>query len=461
MINKILDTVKKYNMISPGDSVLVALSGGADSMALLHALLEFKNKLCIERLEAAHLNHMIRGTEADRDEEHVKQACASLGIKLYVKRADIPKICSATGEGCEECGRRLRYEFFSQCADGAKVATAHNQNDNAETMIINLLRGTGLRGLCGIPPVRGNIIRPLLDCSRAEIEKYCALKGIEYVTDSTNSSNDYLRNRVRHKILPLFEELNPAALGNMLLASRHNRADEEFISGECRKIIKKIATDKDTLANGTEISSFADVNEVLLTRILRDAAKAECGVSVSARQVEALLQMLRKGSGTADIGDGYSACVRGGRLYFENYQQRDPFCVKVDLSSSAFEAHGVSIFVRDNTEYPDIKKVNKKLLYSLLDYDKIGSNIYLRSRKEGDKITLCGRNVTKSLKKLFNEAGIPPKLRNGIPVLADDERVLWVPDFGADKSILADENTKKVMVVQYGGKPAWKMPSKG
>lgn len=447
MIDRVKETIKNYGMIPPGSSVTVALSGGADSMALLHVLLMLKDELGIRSIEAAHLNHMIRGEEADRDESFVREACVRLGVRLHVRREDVPAAAAQTGESTEECGRRLRYELFAQC--GGITATAHNANDNAETLIINLLRGTGLRGLCGIPPVRGSIVRPLIACRRTDIESFCRERGIEYVTDSTNCGDGYMRNRVRHSVIPALEEISPAAVENILLTTRLNRADEGIISGLCREKLRIAAPDGTD--GGIDVKMLAAEDGALAARILRYAA-AERGLALSSAQTAALADVALSQHGRADIGGGYTASVRGGRLYIENYTAAEPFFLPVDISAGPFEAHGVKIYTAAYGEYFSAKKVNKKLLYCALDCDKIGSSLYLRSRREGDRISLCGRGVTKTLKKLFNEAGIPPKLRDGVPVLADEKGVLWAANFGADRRAAAGEGTRRVLVLEYAGK---------
>ena len=450
MKDKAISTIKKYSMLPEGSRVLVAVSGGADSMALLHLLCELRESLGIKTIEAAHFNHMIRGAEADRDEEFVKRVCESLGIRLHVGRADVPAAAAQTGEGHEECGRRLRYEFFEGCVPAEfKIATAHNLNDNAETVLIYLIRGTGLKGMCGIPPVRGRIIRPLLACSRAEIEEYCIKNNISYVTDSTNLEEVYARNKIRKHIIPAMLEINGAALRNIYFASQHNRMDEELLESECRAAWGRIKEKAhDGFKGGVLISELISLPDGLLVRLFRLAA-GEYGLELSRTGAKLLLDMVRRGTGRADLGGGYTASVRKGRLYIESYDEKAVEFADIDLSSGVFFAKGIKISIIDAKEFEKLKNVNKKLLNCSLDYDKINPNLHLRQRRDGDRITLLRRNVTKSLKKLFNEAGIPPRLRSSVPIIADgSEKVLWVAGFGADKSAAVDGGTKKVLLIE-------------
>ena len=218
MNKKVTAFIEDNRLLENGDTVIVALSGGADSVTLLHILNSIK-ELYNLTLRAAHLNHGIRGEEADRDEDFVRKLCESMGVPLDVRREDIPAIAKESGKSEELCGREVRYAFFDALCEqyGAKIATAHNRDDHAETVLWNLVRGAGLSGLCGIPVRRGGIIRPLLGCSRAQIEAYCAENQLAYVTDSTNLTAAYTRNRIRLEVMPILRQLNENAEGNIKL----------------------------------------------------------------------------------------------------------------------------------------------------------------------------------------------------------------------------------------------------
>ena len=203
VINKVKQTIKRYDLIKEGDSVLVGLSGGADSVALCHIL----HTMGIN-IVAAHLNHNIRGEEAKRDEEFAKTFAKKLGVRFVSKSVNVRELAKNTGMSDEMAGREARYAFFDDVCKSyglTKIATAHNRNDRAETILMNLMRGSTMSGLSGIPYKRDNIIRPILDLTRAEIESYCDSMGLLYVTDSTNAADDYTRNKIRHKLLPLIE----------------------------------------------------------------------------------------------------------------------------------------------------------------------------------------------------------------------------------------------------------------
>ena len=207
MIDKIFRHIKDNKLLSDGDTVVCGLSGGADSVGLLLALYELREKLGIN-VEALHVNHCLRGEESDRDEEFCCQLCSRLGIPFSAFRVDVKSYAKEHSLSDEEAARKLRYGVFEANSQGKKIATAHNANDNLETVILNLARGSALKGMAGIPVRRNNIIRPLLTVSREEIEAFLSERGQEFVTDSTNLSDDYTRNKIRHKIIPLMNELN-------------------------------------------------------------------------------------------------------------------------------------------------------------------------------------------------------------------------------------------------------------
>ena len=237
MENRILKTIEKYGMIEPNDTVLVALSGGADSVCLAHFFLKYREKLKI-KLVCAHIEHGIRGEESLRDFEFVKKWCENAGVDFKYIHINAPEEAAFCKMGVEEYSRKKRYEFFEtiQCD---KIATAHNKSDNIETVLFRTARGTSLNGACGIPAVRGKIIRPLIDLTSREIREYCEKNGIEYVTDSTNLSNDYSRNFIRNVVVENLKQINPEfenAFSNLI---EDVKLEESFSNEYAENILKK------------------------------------------------------------------------------------------------------------------------------------------------------------------------------------------------------------------------------
>ncbi|MBQ7726205.1 MAG: tRNA lysidine(34) synthetase TilS [Clostridia bacterium] len=228
MEKTVLQTLSKHKMLEGVHTLSVAVSGGADSMALLHLLSRFSSEWGV-KLTAVHFNHEIRGEEADADEAFVKKACAEWGIPFISGREDVPDFAKSHKMSMETAARELRYRFLDTLSCDA-IATAHTLSDHFETVLLNLTRGSGLKGLCGIPPVRGRYIRPMLDCTRTQIEGYCRDYAISYVTDKTNLSDEYARNRIRHHAVPVLKQINPAVEQAARRLSVSLSEDEQFLS---------------------------------------------------------------------------------------------------------------------------------------------------------------------------------------------------------------------------------------
>ena len=230
MLKKVNEALTRFNLLNDAKHVTVALSGGADSMALLAVLLELKDELGINKISAAHFNHQIRGSEAMRDQEFVTEFCKRNGVELFLGAADVPTFAKEQGMSLELAARKLRYEFFDGI-DTDIIATAHTASDNIETVIFNITRGTALSGLGGIPTKRDRYIRPLILCTRDMIEDYCEQKGIAFVTDSTNLCDDYTRNKIRHNVISVLKEVNSSAENAVSRMTASVREDENFING--------------------------------------------------------------------------------------------------------------------------------------------------------------------------------------------------------------------------------------
>ncbi|MBQ0136033.1 MAG: tRNA lysidine(34) synthetase TilS [Oscillospiraceae bacterium] len=277
VFEKARSLVERYVMLKDGDRVVVGLSGGADSTALLLTLFDLKDEYNLEII-AAHLNHGIRGAEADRDEAFCKDLCERLGVRLETLHMDIPTLAKERGVSDEVAGRDARYDFFTGLAgEGGKIATAHNAQDTVETMLLNLCRGTGLKGLTGIPPVRtlgdNLVIRPLLDVSREEIEAFLKERNQDFVTDSTNLGNEYTRNRIRHNVIPELVSVNENAVGNITRCLSTLKEDSEFLESLADELLlsARIGTAYDVK---TLLSSPKPVLSRAISRLVFDTCGA-------------------------------------------------------------------------------------------------------------------------------------------------------------------------------------------
>ncbi len=424
-------TISKHNMLEKGDVVYAALSGGADSVCLLLVLNEFSERYKIT-VKAVHVNHHLRGEESDRDEKFCADLCKRLDIPLEIRHVDVKTLAAEKGLSCEEAARELRYKAFNELHCD-KITTAHNLNDNAETVLFNLARGTGLKGLTGIPPVRDNIIRPLLSCTREEIEVYLKEHNQDYVTDSTNLSDDFSRNKIRHTIIPLMKELNAGFLSNIDTMTQILFNENKYIDNVSSKFINK-PLDK--------------CDEVIRRRCIISALK-EHNMQVSSDRIMLINKALLSGGSVNLSGDVFAVCTNGC-LEIRTINKKQEY----EFSAPLHE--GENRFVCDRKVIIDIKCcdigvfeniVNKKLTNYRLDYDKIHGDIVLRNRRAGDRIQLSGRPFHSSLKKLMN-ASVPSEMRWKQAVLCDDMGIIWVEGFGADERVKADLSAKKIITVK-------------
>lgn len=405
-ISKVNKAVKAFDMLQNGDSVIVALSGGADSVSLLNALIELKAEYNLT-IYAAHLNHNLRGDEAKRDEDFVRKICTENSVELFVKSVDIRTLAEQRKQSEELCGRDERYKFFNELSVklGAKVATAHTASDNAETVIFNLTRGAGINGLSGIAPVRDNIIRPLIYVTRGEVEEYCRENNLEYVTDSTNLQDEYTRNKIRHSVIPVLKELNPDFENTITRESGMLRSVNSFVELKTDEAIEQIKTE-----NGYDSNRLSELPEALRLSVIHKLCKLHKG-EVDYKAVKLIDGALEGGAVTLE--SGLTAVCKQGTLRFVEDREEDYFSeLELKLNTS---------FIYKSKEY----SVNELKLED--------ENIVFRTRRAGDTFTLPKRNVTKTVKKLLNELKIPEENRDSLILAAKESEVLWIEDVGVSR----------------------------
>lgn len=441
--SKVISAINDFSMLSNVDSVVVGFSGGADSLCLLHLLKKLENDFSYI-VTAAHLNHGIRGEEAERDQNFCRAFCEQNNIPFYTRNIDCVSLASVNGETIEECGRRERYAFLnSVCSDNCcKIATAHNSNDNAETVIFNLCRGSALKGVCGIPPVRDNIIRPLIYCSREEIEGYCSENSLAYVTDSTNLSDDYTRNNIRHNVLPNLEKVNSAYLNKIT----------EFSSYATELSSYMTVTASEKLSEAFIEEGIYDADFLLS---LHKAICAECIVVAFARfsdltltrqKINEIYSLLSKKGRIQIYGDIYCEVVKN-KFRFFCFEEKKSDRISVALTDESFEHCYNGYIVKFERLRNDEIIINKKILDNLIDCDKIVGNLYISSRSSGDEFTFHNRKITKSIKKLFNEIGVPVEKRDNLPILYDDEGVVWVFGVGTNLRCRVNNEANNIILV--------------
>lgn len=404
MQNKLLAFIRRYDMIVPGDHILCAVSGGADSVALLFAMYLLKDKLGI-RLSAAHFNHHLRGEESDRDERFVRDFCQRYDIPLHVGGGEV----RPGKKGLEAAARDARYAFLRSLP--GKTATAHTADDNAETVLLHLVRGTGLKGLGGIAPVSGNVIRPMLSCTRKDVEAFCEAWCLEHIQDSSNDTDAFLRNRLRHHVMPLLKAENPKLAENMSAMALRLRLDEECLSQGAAQVPP------------FNIEALKALHPAQRSRALERFLK-ENGVrepeGAHIAQAEALV-----------FSEKPSAFARfpGGVTIARKYDTMEAL-----TEGQAFGA--VALEVPGSVEAPEIglrvtcgpanAVVNTAGTFTVTTEGPLR----LRPRQAGDSLRLPGG--TKTVKKLFIDRKIPAAQREMIPILADDAGILGIYGIGVN-----------------------------
>jgi tRNA(Ile)-lysidine synthase len=445
MLEKIETFAEKHRLFPPNGLVLAAVSGGADSVCLLEALLLLSEKYGFT-VAAMHYNHRLRGAESDRDAFFVESLCLDKKIALYTGSGDVSAYADDSGCGIEEAARRLRYVFFHETADKLKaerIATAHTADDNAETVLLNLTRGAGLRGLGGIPPVRGIIIRPMLEVSRSEVLAFLSSRALSYMEDSTNAQLICSRNIVRHRVVPVLKELNPRLTESVQTTAALLREDEAYLQELADVFLSENANAGSFGEQVTKAKSLALLPLPVARRVVRTLA----GRAAGAGHVSAVLALCASADVSGEVSlPGCTVYREYDRLVFSQKAALhddapggfEPVELEVggsvlipELGLRVSYRRADDVLSAETSEFTE--KINKSFHTFLFNYDKLYGKIVIRPRKTGDKIDLYGRNGTKSLKKLFIENRIPVRKRPLIPVVADDGGVIGVYGLGFDK----------------------------
>lgn len=461
MIKKTLETINSHNLISRGDKIIIGVSGGPDSVCLLHLLNSLKEKLGII-LHAVHLNHMLRDEEAQKDEEYVAMLCGNLRIPLDIEHSDIRAVSTDKGISLEEAGREERYRLFEAAAEASgasKIAVAHNRNDQAETVLMRIIRGSGIDGLKGMDYKRGKIIRPLLDIKRDEIEKYCRFNDLKPRTDSSNLEKIYTRNKIRLDLIPHIDGLfNSDIIESLCRMAFLLKEDNDYIENCVNRIynqyIKKggkgeILLDAEKLSNS---------HDALKNRIIRNALKELKGdlkgiENIHISDIANLAHEGRTGS-TICLPEGIRVRKSYGviKLFYESSIEKSQFCIEISIPGiTRSDGYEVSLHAEV------IEKVNAASQYAnpdgspvqFFDYDCTGLGINIRNRRDGDSFKPLKSNGTKKLKEYFIDEKVPREERAFIPLVARGSEIVWIVGFKISDKFKVTDNTKLVLKLQY------------
>ena len=470
MMNDFVEQTEKYvkrqDMIRKGDVVAAGVSGGADSVCLLFVLCALRRRLGFT-VKVCHVNHGLRGADADADEQYVRELCGRLGVDCIVFHENVELIAAKRKQSLEEAGRAVRRAAFEKVCAGearAKIATAHHRDDNAETVLMNIARGTGLRGLCGIWPARGKWIRPLLWAGRDEIETFLREQGSGWCTDATNEEDVYTRNRIRHRVIPVLErEVNPAAAAHLTELSGQARELWDLLEHETQEALArcvhpgedgKLALDKEALE-----AEHPAVQKQLVKQCIARMLGTE--KDIAAVHVRAVLDLVDKQSGRmTDLPGGIRAVRTVGGILFGRRPDGDPD--REPAEDTALRIPGDTILydrrsgrrLRISCRITEQKKgmppqdIPQKSYTKRMDYDIIKSGLSARNRRPGDYLTIDKEGNRQKLKSYFINEKIPREEREEMLLIADGPEIVWIPGYRMNCAYYVTDGTERILEIK-------------
>lgn len=459
-LEKVKKSLKRYKMLELNDRVFVGVSGGPDSVALVHALYRLRKELGIE-IYIGHLSHMLQPEFSRKSEAFVKDIARELGLPFISKEINVPEYMERRKLSPEEAAREVRYQFFTEEAgkcNANKIATGHTKDDQAETILLRIIKGSGSRGMRGILPVRDNkFIRPLIDLRREEIEDFLKKESIGYLHDPSNTEPIYLRNKIRLELIPkLKKEYNPNIVEALTHLSHVIGEEESFLEEMARDAFEKILFKKEENRLEIDLSSFQTLALSLQRRIIREGTEVFNIRGISFKHISDILELInKKVSGKSlNLPEGLIIYKEYNRLIFTknreshsslfNYHIRVPTNITIDTGVSSY-----SIDCRVKSIKESVIDFHDKDDYTaFLDFDKAGEDLVIRNRRPGDRFHPLGLNGTKKLKKYFIDEKIPRSDRNIIPLIAKDHEILWVVGKGISEDVKLSNESKRVLIIE-------------
>ena len=451
-------TIKEHKMIDALDKIVVGVSGGHDSMSLLYVLESLKKELGFEMV-VAHINHGIRGKQADEDEEYVRNISKELNLPFYSCKVNMDDYAKEYKITSEEAGREIRYNFFRKIlkdVNGTKIAVAHNRNDQAETLMMRFMRGTGIDGLRGMEFETREIIRPLLDIERKDIEEYCKELNVSPRIDPTNAMPIYGRNKVRIELIPYIEKtFNSAIINTLSRTSEIMKIDSDFLMIYSEEKFIESLNKSDEISVTLDIRKINDFHESIKTRVIRRAIEELNSnlKGIEKKHIEDILKLIKtdKTGKSIDISNNIRVKTSYDNLIIEKNEQIEKLsfnynidigCVKTidelnsEIKSSVCSLKDANVDLNNN-------------LVKCFDYDNIKSSIHIRNRRNGDKFIPSGMTGNKKLKDFFIDEKIPKEVRNKIPLVLDGENIMWVVGYRTSEKYKVSSSTKNVLVLEY------------
>lgn len=458
IVNRFKKNMLENKLINKGDKIVVGLSGGPDSICLLNLLCEIREEFDLD-LAAAHINHMIRGEEADKDQEFCRERCFQLGVKFFYKKIDVNEYAKNNGLSSESAGREIRYEFFNEVMNKLefnKIATAHNANDQAETVLMRLMRGTGLEGLSGIQVIRDNkYIRPILFLNREEVESYCHDIGEEARIDKTNLERIYSRNKIRLDILPYMKKnFNEDIIDTINRMAQLIDKDNEYINKMAEKYYNNVCIeDKEKVI--IKKDGFL-LESSIITRIIRKSIYkvGNAKYNVEAKHIEDVIRLQKKSTSKVlnlpnkVIAENVYGDIHIKRAVYNETKKTYEKCInKSDLKDTTIE-FGEYLINFDIIINEKKLKFNDNSLIKYFNYDNINNEIKIRFRKDGDRIIPFGMKGSKKLKDIFIDMKVPKEQRDNIPIILFDDNISWVVGVKISEVYKITNEAKKILKIK-------------
>jgi tRNA(Ile)-lysidine synthase len=457
LIEKVLDTIEENRMLKDGDKVIVAVSGGPDSICLLHVLLRLRERFSL-KLIAAHVNHGLRGKDADDDAKYVEEFCHESGLEFRCIKEDIHRISAERNISDETAGREIRYEFFERLKSeyaADKIAIAHNLNDQAETVLMRIMRGTGLEGLAGIKPVRDGVyIRPLLTCTRAEIEDYCSRNGLKPRIDKTNLESIYARNKIRLELIPYIENnFNKDIISVLNRLAQSAKVDSEYLELETEKKYKKYCKNKESKVIITK-EAFLE-HEAVSTRIIRMAFSRVLGNlrNFERMHIYQVIDLQRSGTGRRlMLPNGVTAFNDYGDISVYRQGEDETIKGKTDaefklaVGVNRIEELGLTVTVAEQPFEDGCHDSGEYV--KCFDASKVSGDISLRFRKPGDKFNPMGMDGSKKLKDIFIDMKVPQAVRDKTPLICFGDHIAWIVGYKTSNRTKTDKSTKNMIKIR-------------
>ncbi|MCX7913406.1 MAG: tRNA lysidine(34) synthetase TilS [Thermodesulfovibrionales bacterium] len=450
LIDKVKDTIEKYSMIRKGEHILIGLSGGADSVCLLKVLTLIKNDYEI-KLSAIYVDHTLRPQETPYEIEFCKKICDDFDIPLILKSCNTQSYAKTAKISFQEAARELRYQIYDECAfqlKADKIALGHNADDQAETIFIRLIRGSGPLGLSGIPPVRQKIIRPLIEVERAEIESFLAKQDIDFLIDSSNLKDRYLRNKIRHVIMPEVKKLNPSAVKTITRTMDILRSEEKYFEIIVAKTLMKLISRKNDESLELFLSPMEVLDPVILRRVLRRAIDSTKGLrGISFIHIEDIIKLIKSGKAGDRIylPDNIRVIKKYSVLLITAEKPKRLATYLINELGDIHLKESDILLTLELIEAEKLDEIDKDSQTVLINADKLSFPLTIRARMPGDFFYPLGFGKRKKIQDYFVDEKIPRDERDLIPLLINNGEVVWIVGKRLDDRYKIDNVTKKIL----------------